>query len=225
MVISSEKNSYLTDSRIKMLKTLTNSQRKKIIGDVIKAEEARIQASIDACKEKRKANRLKLEKRIREAEQARVCQSRDMNKKMVFVYAVIDGKIVILTIVDPSLMMSSYSSGMNHHIVYGNSEYRRLSTISSYNNKGKRSERRIDESYTVSTADSVNFNVFGTDGKLCFSFTSSIHYPTLVGKSVSGVQFDQFWYDPSKRSSDVETAKFDAELDGLIEEDPTYHRS
>jgi hypothetical protein len=208
-----------------MADKLSNSQRKKILGDRIKAEKARIQASIDACKKKRADNRRKHEELAEAQEKLRLQELANLNKKMVVIYAEIAGEIVILTIVDPSLMMSSYSSGMNHHIVYGNSEYRRLSTISSYNNKGKRSERRIDESYTVSTADGVNFNVFGTDGKPCFSFTSSIHYPTLAGKSVSGVQFDQFWYDPSKSSSDDKTAKFHAELDRLIKEEPTYHRS
>lgn len=203
----------------------SNRERKQIFGNAIKAQEARRQASIDACKEKRADNRRKHEERIREAEQARIHRSRNLNNMMVIIYFEFYDIIVILAIVDPSLMMSSYSFGMNHHIMYGHPKYKTLEMIVSYNNKGVRSEKKIDESYTVSTADGVNFNVFGTDGKLYFSFTSSIDHPTLVGKSVSGVQFDQFWYDPSKRSSDVETAKFDAELDGLIKEDPTYHRS
>jgi len=144
---------------------------------------------------------------------------------MVIIYAEINGVIFILTIVDPSLIMSSYSYGMNHHTMYGHLKYKRLLMTSSYNNKGKLSKRSIDESYTVSTVDGVNFNVISTDGNLVFHFTSLIHHPTLVGKSVSGVQFDQFWYDPSKRSSDVETVKFHAELGKLIEADSNYHQS
>ena len=198
---------------------LSNSQRKKNVGN------AGIQASIDACKEKRADNRRKREERIRKAEQARIHRSRNLNNRMVIIYAKIAGVIVILAIVDPSLMMSSYSFGMNHHIMYGHPKYRTLEMIASYNNKGVRSERKIDESYTVSTDDGVNFNVIGTDGNHDFSFTSSIDHPTLVGKSVSGVQFDQFWYDPLKRLSDHKTAKFDAEFDGLIKADTDYHRS
>lgn len=201
-----------------MADKLSNRERKQIFGNAIKAKKACRQASIDACKEKRADNRRKHEELEEAQEKLRLQQLANLGKIMVVIYAEIAGVIVILTIVDPSLMMSSYSSGMKHHIVYGNSEYRRLSTKSSYNNKGKPSERRIDGSYTVYTKDGFNFNVFGTDGTT-FSFTSSIHYPTLVGESVSGVQFDQFWYDPSKRSSDVETAKFDAELDRLIKAD------
>lgn len=203
----------------------SNKRRKQIVGDSIKAQEARIQARIDACKEKRAENKLIREKLSREAEQARIHRSRNLNNRMVIIYAKIAGVIIIFAIVDPSLMMSSYSFGMNHHIMYGDPKYRTLEMIASYNNKGVRSEKKIDGSYTVSTDDGVNFNVIGTDGNHVFSFTSSIQYPTLVGKSVSGVQFDQFWYDPSKCSSDVESAKFDAELDRLIQADTDYHRS
>ena len=204
---------------------LSNKRKKEIIRNAIKANEARIRASIDACKAKRDANRTKREKCIKEAERARIHQSRNLNNNMVIIYFEFYDVIVILAIVDPSLMMSSYSFGMNHHIMYGHPKYRILEMIVSYNNKGVRSEKKIDESYTVSTADGVNFTVIGRDGNHVFSFTSLIHHPTLVGKSVSGVQFDQFWYDPSKRSSDRETAKFHAELGKLIEADSNYHQS
>lgn len=204
---------------------LSNSQRKKNVGNAIKAQEARRQASIDACNARRAENKLIREERIREAEQARIHRSRNLNNRMVIIYAKIAGVIIILAIVDPSLMMSSYSFGMNHHIMYGDPKYRTLEMIASYNNKGMRSERKIDESYTVSTDDGVNFNVIGTDGNHVFSFTSSIDHPTLVGKSVSSVQFNQFWYDPSKCSSDHKTSQFYAELDRLIKADTDYHRS
>lgn len=204
---------------------LSNIKRKEIIGNAIKANEACIQASIVACNAKRDANRTKRKNCIEEAERARIHQSRNLNNNMVIIYFEFYDVIVILAIVDPSLIMSSYSFGMNHHIMYGHPKYRILEMIVSYNNKGKLSKRSIDESYTVSTVDGVNFNVISTDGNLVFHFTSLIHHPTLVGKSVSGVQFDQFWYDPSKRSSDVETVKFHAELGKLIKAVPSYHRS
>ena len=49
-------------------------------------------------------------------------------------------------------------------------------------------------------------------------------FESLAGTSVSGVEFDQFWYDPFKGSFDAETAKFHAELNMLIEADADYVR-
>lgn len=201
---------------------LSNSERKKNVGDAIKAHEARIRASIDACNARRADNRRK-RRELREAqEQFRLQQLANLYKKMVFIYAEIDGEIVIFTIVDQSLMKSTYSVGMKHHITYGFPEYKQFFMKASYSLKGKRLETECPYTYTVSTADGFNFDVKDIDGKKIDSFNSLIHYDTLAGKSVSGVQFDQFCYDPFKGSFDAKTAKFHAELDRLIKADADY---
>lgn len=205
---------------------LSNSERKKIFGDVIKAHEARIQASIDACNKKRADSRRHRQELAEAQEQWRLQQLANLRKRIVFVYAVIDGEIVILTIVDPSLMKSTYSVGMKHHITYGVPEYIKLFMKASYSFKGKRLELKENHkySYTVSTTDGFNFDIIDTDGTRILSFETLIHYESLAGKSFSGVQFDQFFYDPFKDSFDAETAKFHAELDMLIEADADYVR-
>jgi hypothetical protein len=202
--------------------TLTNKQRKGIVGDLIKAERARIQASIDACNARRDENRRKRQELADAQEKSRIRQLANLTKKMVFMFAMIDGQIVILSIVDPSLIKSSYSVGMKHHITYGSPDYEKIHMKASYSPRGKRSERIHQYSYTVSTADGFNFDIIDMDGKISLSFQSLIQYESLVGTSVSGVQFDQFWYDPFKGSIDDETAKFHAELDRLIQADADY---
>lgn len=136
----------------------------------------------------------------------------------------IGDQIVILTIVDPSLMKSSYSVGMQHHITYGSPDYERIYMKASYSFKGKRREIKENHrySYTVSTADGFNFDIIDTDGTTILSFETLIHYESLVGTSVSGVKFDQFFYDPFQGSIDDETAKFHKELDRLIQADAEY---
>jgi len=91
----------------------------------------------------------------------------------------------------------------------------------SYSPRGKRSEQ-YPKSYTVSTTDGSNFDIIDADGTTRLSFETLIHYESLAGKSVSGVQFDQFWYDPFKGQFDDETAKFHEELDRLIQADAEY---
>ena len=137
-------------------------------------------------------------------------------------FAMIDGQIVILTIVDPSLIKSNYSLGMKHHIIYGSPDYEKIHMKASYSPRGKRSERIHQYSYTVSTADGFNFDIIDMDGKTSLSFQSLIQYESLAGRSFSGVNIDQFFYDPFKRPFDAETAKFDAELDRLIQADADY---
>jgi hypothetical protein len=143
---------------------------------------------------------------------------------MVIIFAEIDSQIFILAIVDPSLMKSTYSVGMKHHITYGSPYYKRIYMKASYSFKRKRLELRENHkySYTVSTVDGFNFDIINTDGTTRLSFETLIHYESLVGKSFSGVQFDQFFYDPFKDSFDAETAKFHAELDRLIKADADY---
>jgi predicted methyltransferase len=92
-----------------MLEPLSNKQRKKEFGKAIEAERARIQASIDACNARRATNRENREKLAEAQEELRLRQLANLKKKMVIIYAVINGQIVILTIVDPSLMKSTYS--------------------------------------------------------------------------------------------------------------------
>lgn len=201
--------------------TLSNRERKKKVGDEIKAKKALIQASIDACNAKRATNRENREKLAEAQEELRLHQLANLKKKMVVIYAVIDGQIVILTIVDPSLMKSAYSFGKKHHITYGFPDYQKIYMMASYSPRGKRSELP-HYSYTVSTADGVNFNIIDADGTTSLSFETLIHYESLAGKSVSGVQFDQFWYDPFQRQFDDETVKFHAELVRLIKADAEY---
>jgi len=222
MVISSGKISYLTASRIKMEGNLTNRERKQIIGNALKSEREHIQASIDACKEKRAENRRKNQKLAEAQEKLRLQQLANLKKRMVIMFARIGNKIVILTIVDPSLMKSSYSVGMKHHITYGSPDYKKIHMKASYSLRGKRSERDNAHSYTVSTADGFNFDIIGTDETTITSFETLIHYESLAGKSVSGVQFDQFWYDPFQGSFDDETVKFNTELIMLIKADADY---
>jgi hypothetical protein len=205
---------------------LSNKERKKIVGDAIKAHEACIQASIDACNKKRADNRRHRQELAEAQEQWRLQQLANLRKRMVIIFAEIDGQIVIVAIVDPSLMRSTYSVGMKHHITYGVPEYRKLFMKASYSFKGKRLELKENHkySYTVSTTDDFNFDIIDTDGTRRLSFETLIHYESLAGKSFSGVQFDQFFYDPFKDSFDAETAKFHAELDRLIEADADYVR-
>jgi hypothetical protein len=192
--------------------TLTNSQR------------ARIQESIDARKEKRDKNRRNSQLLAERQEKLQLQQSANLRMKMVFIFADIDGERLILTIVDPSLMNSEDSVERNHHIKYGSSEYNLIHMRASYSPRGKRSKliKNDQYSYTVSTADGINFDIIGTDGTTILSFETVIDYESLAGRSFSGVQFDQFWYDPFKCPFDAETAKFDAVLNRLIKADADY---
>lgn len=205
-----------------MAKNLTNRQRKEIFGNALKVQQALIQASIDTRKEKRVENRRKLHELAEAQEKLRLQQLANLKKKMVIMFAKIGNKIFILTIVDPSLMKSSYSFRMKHHITYGSPDYEKIRMKASYSIRGKRSERDNAYSYTVSTADGFNFDIIGLDGTTSTSFETLIHYESLAGKSFSDVQFDQFFYDPFKDSIDDETAKFDEELKRLIEADAEY---
>jgi hypothetical protein len=205
-----------------MSEKLTNSQRKKNVGDAIKAERERIQASIDACNAKRAETRIKRQELEKELEQIRLKHSANLKKRTVIMFARIGNEIVIMTIVDPSLMKSSYSVGMKHHITYGSPDYEKIYMNASYSLNGKRSERNHKYSYTVSTTDGVNFDIIDMDGTIILSFETLIHYESLVGTSVSGVQFDQFFYDPYKSPFDAETSQFHAELDRLIRADADY---
>lgn len=204
--------------------TLTNSQRKKNVGDAIKAHKALIQASIDACNAKRAENRIKRQELAEAQEKLRIRQLANLRKRMVIMFVKIGNENVIMTIVDPSLMKSSYSFGMKHHITYGSPNYEKIYMKASYSFKGKRNELKENHqySYTVSTTDSSNFVILDMDGTTRLSFETLIHYESLVGTSVSGVQFDQFFYDPYKSPFDDETAKFHKELDRLIQADAEY---
>ncbi len=204
--------------------TLTNKQRKEKFWEPIQDHKARIQASIDACKAKRAKNRINLQNLAEAQEKSRIRQLANLTKKMVIMFAKIGNEIVILTIVDPSLLKFDNSVRMKHHITYGYPDYKKVHMMASYSPREKRSEliENYQYSYTVSTADGLNFDILDTDGTTILSFETLIHYESLVGTSVSRVQFDQFWYDPFKGSIDNETAKFHAELDRLIQADADY---
>ena len=205
-----------------MLRKPSNTDRKKIIGDEIDAQKARFQASIDACNAKRDENRRKRQELAEAQEQLRLQRLANLRKKMVIIFAEINGQIVILTIIDLELLKLKYSVGMNHYITYGSSDYEKLNMMASYTYKGKRLDKSDCCAYTVSTADGFNFDIIRTDGTTILSFETLIHYESLVGTSVSGVQFDQFFYDPFQCPFDAETAKFHAELDRLIKADADY---
>jgi hypothetical protein len=179
------------------------------------------QASIDDCK-KRADNRRKSQELAEALEKLRLQRLANLYKKMVIIFAEIDGQKVILTIIDFELLKLKYSAGMNQCIKYGSSDYHTVDTTAWYTYKGKRERKTDCRAYTVSTDDGVNFKIFDTDGKLVFSFETLIHYESLAGKSFSGVQFDQFFYDPFQGSFDDETAKFHKELDRLIQADAKY---
>ena len=208
-----------------MSELLSKEERKTYFIDAIKAHEARIHASIHACKERRAENKRKSQELAKELEQIRLKHSANLKKRMVIMFFQIDEQIVILTIVDPSFMKSKSSVEMKHHITYGSPNYDEIYMKASYTFKGKR--RVIEEnnrySYTVSTTDGSNFHIIDdTDGTTRLSFKTLIHYDSLVGTSVSGVKFDQFFYDPFQDSFDDKTAKFHKELDRLIRADADY---
>jgi len=209
-----------------MPKKFSNKQRKQIVGDSIKAERALIQASIDDCKAKRAENRKKSQELEEAQEKFRLQQLTNLRKKMVIIFAIINGEIVIFAIVDPSLMKSSTSVERNHHIIYGSPDYKEIHMMASYSPKGKRFKRieNYKYSYTVSTANGFKFHIIDENGTTRLSFETVIDYESLAGKSVSDVQFDQFWYDPFKGSIDDETAKFQKELDRLIRANADYVR-
>ena len=206
--------------------TLTNSQRKEEFWKHIQDHKAHIQASIDACNAKRAENRKKSQELADAQEKFRLQQLANLRKKMVIIYARIDGEILILAIVDPSLMKSSTSVERNHHITYGSPDYKEIHMKASCSPRGKRFERieNYKYSYTVSTANGFKFHIIDENGTTRLSFETLIHYESLVGTSVSGVKFDQFFYDPFKGSIDDETAKFQKELDRLIRANADYVR-
>ena len=204
-----------------MSEKLTNREKKEIIRNAIEAERARIQASIRACNARRATNRENREKLAEAQEESRLQQLANLKKKMVIIYAVIYGQIVILTIVDPSFIKSTHSLGKKHHITYGSPDYERIYTAASYSPRGRRSER-CRYLYTVSTNDGIKFDIHEADGTKRLSFETLIHYESLAGKSFSGVQFDQYWYDPFQRPFNDDTAKFHAELVRLINADAEY---
>ena len=198
--------------------TLTNRERKEIIGNKIKAHEARIQASIDACNDKRTKKRIDRQERIKQNEKVISIEMKNLNKSSVIIFAKIDDEIVILTILDFNLLKSDYSVGMKHHIMYGLSDYHKLTMMASYTFRGKRLDKHYS-TYTVFTEDGIHFNILNTDGNVLFSFETLIQYESLAGRSISDVNFDQFLYEPHKCASDKDTAMFHTELDRLIEAD------
>jgi len=181
-----------------------------------------IQASIDACYERRRLKREKREKLRQKIEYLHLQRLYNFNKRMVVVFAILDGNMVILTIIDQSLITCTYTTGRNDHIIYGDCEYWRLQMTASHNSNGKRFEKD-GASYTVSTVDGINFNVTDIKGKV-FSFESSILHETLAGKTFSDIKFDQWLYSPSNVESDEKTKMIHAELLKLIEEDEKYLR-
>jgi len=200
----------------------SNTDRKKIIGDAIKAQKARFQASIDACNE---------QKRVREEQRAILHQTREndrlqrlynLNKTMVVVFVELGDTLVILTIVDLSLIKCHSTTRQNHHIVYGNTEYKTLSMMASHNPSGTRRENTYFESYTVSTLNGSEFNVVDKNGEKVFSFETFMKYESLTEKTFSDVKFDQWLYSPSNVESDEKTAMFHPELVRLIKEDEDY---
>ena len=188
------------------------SGTKASFGAQIKAN----QASIAASYERKRVKREELAKRLQELETRRLQRLYNLKKRMVVIFAVVKGEIVILTMVDPLLMRCNYSSAKNHHIVYGTTEYHRLSMMASYNPRGTRTNKPNCESYTVSTVDGINFKVVDKDGKV-FSFETFMKYESLVGQNVSDVKFDQWLYDPINVESDEKTLMIHGELLKVIE--------
>ena len=110
-------------------------------GRLSEREKERIQASIDARNAKRDKNKRNSQELAEERKNCRLQQSANLRKKMVVIFAEINGQIVILTIVDPSLINSNVSVLMKHHIIYGFPEYKEgVRMKASYSSRGKRSE-------------------------------------------------------------------------------------
>jgi hypothetical protein len=188
------------------------------------------QASIDSCYARKEEKRKLRAKLLQELEKLRIQRLYNLKKRMVVIFVVLNGQIVILTMVDPSLMSCTYSSAKNHHIVYGNTEYHRLSMMASHNPRGTRTDKLKFESYTVSTVDGTNFDVIDKNGKV-LSFETFMKYESLDGQTVSDVKVkqtfldvkvDQWLYDPSDVESDEKTRMIHAELLKVIEEDKKY---
>jgi len=177
------------------------------------------QASIAASYERKRLKREQREKWLQELETLRRQRLYNLKKRMVVIFARVNGVIVILTMVDPALMMSSTN---NSDIVYGDTkEWRRLSMKASYNPRGIRTNKTTFKSYTVSTTDGSNFKFVDKDEKVLF-FETFMEYKSLVGEIVSDVQVDQWLYDPSEVKSDEKTRMIHDELMNIIDEDKTY---
>ena len=193
----------------------TNAQRKA----QRKAQKNASQASIAASYEKKRVKKEERAKRLQAIETLRLQRLYNLNKRMVVIFANVNGVIVILTMVDPALMLSSTS---NSYIVYGDmNKWRRLAMKASYNPRGTRTNKSDFKSYTVSTTDGSNFNFVDKDGKV-LSFETFMEYESLVGQTVSDVQVDQWLYDPREVGSDENTTMIHEELLKIIEEDKTY---
>lgn len=189
--------------------------RKKFYAD----QRAKLQASIDACKDKRERNRIARE--IKESERRK--ELYNLCKPMVIVFTELGGRMIISTIVDPILIGSTFVTGNRYHLVYGAADYTNISTTASYNSKGNRTERK-GESYTVSTDDGINFKVnhMYDIEKTVFSFKSSIKYENIVG-TYENVEFGQAFFSPKNLKTDRETRMIHAQLLQLIENDKKYH--
>lgn len=179
-------------------------------------------AFIDACNEQKRLRDEQLAELRQKLENLRLQRLYNLKKRMVIVFVKLDDILVILTIIDPSLIKCPSTTGKNHHIVYGDTEYKILSMMASHNPSGTRIENKCFKSYTVSTLDRSEFEVIDKNGKPVFSFETFMKYESLTGKTFSDVVFDQFLFSPSNVESDEKTAMFHTELLRLIKEDADY---
>ena len=112
-----------------MAKNPSNRETKEIIRKAIDAQKALIQASFDACRAKRDENQNARQKLAEEQKKLRLQRLANLRKKMVIIFAEINGEIVILTNIDLELLKLKYSVGMNHYITYGSSDYEKLNMM------------------------------------------------------------------------------------------------
>ena len=213
---------------------LSNKERKKNVGDAIKAERARIQASIDACNAKRAKNKRKsqdLAERQEELQEERLAPIqlkqkieltplRRLNKRICFIYVKINGRFVIVSIVDPKLR-GSYCPDVKKYLIVGSELYRELNLKTFCGKTGGLSENINIGSYTVSTVDGITFEVVDDKGNSVLVFKSVNPVESLAGQSFSNVVFEQFCYDPRQVNSDSDenTKLFHSILKTIVEQD------
>jgi hypothetical protein len=145
---------------------------------------------------------------------------RRLKKRICFIYAKINGRFVIVSIVDPKLR-GSYCPDFKKYLIAGSELYRELNLKTFCGKTGGLSENINIGSYTVSTVDGITFEVVDDKGNSVLVFKSVNPVESLAGQSFSNVVFEQFCYDPRQVNSDSDenTIKFHSILEIIVEQD------
>ena len=164
--------------------------------------------------------REKLRARIQSQQNAALALLRCLNKPICFIFAILEGKIMIFAIVDPRLRAKHYRNSVNY-LIGGSKSYQNLNLQTFCGQIGQLSENIKIGLYDVSTVDGIKFNVVDDKNETVLEFTSMNPDPSLAGKSFSNVVFDQFSYDPRQvnSESDENTKQFHSILKSIVEQD------